>query len=211
MRTSLRSAATVVAAFVVLPITAIAQGGGHADAVTVFIGMSSATMHGDSVPGPTHKFGALAGLSYEPGRAGRLSFVPGIEFVTKGVKTLYAVNGGVVLTDVTLGYVEAPLLVGVRADPMGGLTPRVLVGPTVAVRATCAVGVQGQAGAYGCADVGGGVTTTDAGAMAAAALDFRMGGRGYSLVAAWERGLTNVVKDNDAKNRTLTLTLGATW
>ena len=72
------------AALLALSTAVAAQGARPNARITVLVGAMSATMHGDSVPGPTHKSGTVAGVAFDWPHTGRLSFLPGIEFGAAG-------------------------------------------------------------------------------------------------------------------------------
>ncbi len=76
----------------------------------------------------------------------------------------------------------------------GGITPYLLAGPEIAVKAGSDVVVGGQAGNYTCAGI-----------------DFRIGKRRYTMSARYDYGVRNVVKNNDAKNRTFGVVAGLAW
>jgi hypothetical protein len=198
----------------------------------VYAGFKNSTMKGDSVPGPLSKNGFLGGAFLTWPISGGIAIQPEVVFAQKGVTTLFARSQGLVSTNISVSYIEVPVLLRWSGRQMGSVMPYLLAGPEVAVRAACDVAVGGQAGNYTCADIGSsyssfscpscvatpgsgnvrnGVESGDFGAIAGAGLDFRIGARRYTVSARYDYGMTNVVKNNDAKNRTFAVVAGLVW
>jgi hypothetical protein len=205
-----------VAAASAIPGCAHAQG--ERPAFGVYAGFSNSTMKGDSVPGPLSKNGFLGGAFLTWPLGDNVAVQPEIVFAPKGVTTLDARPSGIVSTDIRVNYVEVPILLRWSGPQMiGSISPYLLAGPQIAVRAGCTVVAGGVSGHYTCADIGSvgtisnGVESTDFGAIAGAGIDFRIGARRYTASARYDYGMHNVVKNNDAKNRTFGIVAGVVW
>jgi hypothetical protein len=230
MRRALPVALLALAAFSAVPAPAPARAQAPRLAYGVYVGFKNSTMKGDSVPGPLSKNGFLGGTFLTWPLADGFALQPEIVFAQKGVTTLDAQATGLVSTDIRVSYVEVPVLLRWSGPRMGGgITPYLLAGPEVSVRAGCDVVVGGLAGNFTCADVGSGpknavcpacadvgrvrngVESSDFGAIAGAGIDFRIGARRYTMSVRYDYGMHNVVKNNDAKNRTLGVVAGLVW
>jgi hypothetical protein len=210
------TAALLLVAAAAIPGCAGAQGG--QPAFGLYAGFNNSTMKGDSVPGPLSKNGFLGGVFLTWPLGDNVALQPEIVFAPKGVTTLDARPAGIVSTDIRVNYVEVPVLLRWSGPQMNGsIVPYLLAGPQVAVKAGCTVVAGGISGHYTCADIGSignvsnGVEGMDFGAIAGAGIDFRIGARRYTVSARYDYGLHNVVKNNDAKNRTFGVVAGLVW
>ena len=200
-------ALALLAAATAVPLPARAQS--HRPAFGLYAGVDNSTMKGDSVPGPLHKSGFLGGAFLTWALSDRLALQPELVFAQKGVTTLDARPKGIVSTDIRVSYVEIPLLLRINGAALhGGVTPFALLGPEIALKAACSVAVGGLSGRYTCKDVGDGLEAGDFGGIAGAGIDFRIGTRIYSLSARYDYGMSNVVKNNAAKNLSFGVLLG---
>jgi hypothetical protein len=176
-------------------------------ALTVYAGYTWATLKGDSVPGPTHRFGVIAGASVTWQLAGRFAFQPELQFVQKGDDQVSTYQGGTYTTRIRLNYVEVPLLVRVSGDAIRGITPYVVGGPQFAFKAGCGVDVTGLPGSYTCDDLPA-VESSDWGVVVGGGADFTVAGRALTLSARYDRGLKDAFADNEAKTETVVVMLG---
>jgi hypothetical protein len=216
MRRALPVALLALAASSAVPARAPAQAA--RTSYGVYAGFKNSTMKGDSVPAPLSKNGFLGGAFVTWPLSGGIAIQPELVFAQKGVVTLDARSTGIVSTDIRVNYLEVPVLLRWSGRQMGGgLTPYLLAGPEISIKVGCDVVVGGLAGNYTCADVGSiggvrnGVESSDFGGIAGAGIDFRVGAQRYTLSARYDYGMSNVVKNNDAKNRTFGVVAGLVW
>lgn len=175
----------------------------------VYVGGSSATIHGDSVPGPTHLPGFVIGASAQVGAGRRVSLQPELQFVQKGDNEVDEFGGSAFTTRIRLSYVEVPVLLRVTGDAMGPrLRPFVVAGPAIAFKVGCGVTVTGLPGNYTCSDLPP-AESVDFGAIVGGGVDFPLFRRRHTLQVRYDLGLVNAFKNNDAKNRALTVVFGA--
>jgi hypothetical protein len=195
------------AMFAGAPIGARAQGSGDHTALGLLAGSSWTTLHGADIPGPTHAWGLALGAFARWGFGARFAFQPELQFIQKGDNQVDIAGTTTFTEAIHLSYVEVPLLLRVHADPMRGVTPYLVAGPAVAIKSGCSVDVRGLAGNWSCANLPA-AESLDYGAIAGGGVEFALGGRTYSLSARYDWGAKDAFKQNDAKNRALSLLLG---
>jgi outer membrane protein with beta-barrel domain len=175
--------------------------------VTIYGGLTVATLHGDSVPGPLHTGGFAAGAALTWPVANHVAVQPELQYVQKGDDETDSFIGGVFTMHIRLNYIELPVLLRLSGDPIRGVTPFLIGGPEVAFKASCSIDVKGRSGNYTCADLPP-AESTDWGAVAGGGLEVPIMGRSFSIGARYDWGLRDAFKDNQAKTRTLSLLLG---
>lgn len=175
--------------------------------LAVYAGLTRATMHGDSVPGPLHTTGFIGGAAVSMHLVDRFSLQPELQFVQKGDDEADAFGGGVLSEHIRLNYIEVPVLLRASGDAIRGVTPFVIGGPQVAFKASCSIDVKGVANHYTCADLPP-VESTEFGVVAGAGVDAAIMGHAISVSARYDWGLRDAFKNNLAKTRTLAILLG---
>jgi hypothetical protein len=202
-----RFALTFAAAIIAAAAPAALSAQSDAAHLVIYAGYTSATLHGDSVPGPTHTPGFALGVALTKPMSARFAFQPELQFIQKGDDETDSYRGGTFTMHIRLSYLELPLLVRVTGGDLGGITPYLVAGPQIAVKAGCSIVVTGLAGNYTCANLPA-AESMDWGAVAGAGLDFSVAGRPLTLSARHDWGLKDAFKDNIAKTRTASVVLG---
>lgn len=132
MRKTLRIAAAALA-LTVLPTTLLAQDGGVGLDLGIKAGVNLATLSTDGeTPGRRTGFigGAHLTISLPDSK---FYFQPELLYSMKGFSE--SVNGET--GTLALDYVDIPLLVGLRFDTGGSVTPRVFLGPQASINTSC--------------------------------------------------------------------------
>ena len=143
MRQTLRIAATALA-LTVLPTTLLAQDGGVGLDLGIKAGVNLATLSTDGeTPGRRTGFIGGAHLTISLPES-MVYFQPELLYSMKG----FSESLGGESATLALDYVDIPLLVGLRFDTGGSLTPRVFLGPQASINTSCKLkGDQGGANA----------------------------------------------------------------
>lgn len=165
-------------------------------------GMNSSQVRGDE-GSSEHRTGFVGGLYGAYGIGGRLSFRPEMLISDKGGKRSSAND-----VALELRYLQVPLLLQVDLGGTGQVRPRLMAGPSVALRIGCKVSanlVGGTDVTVKCDDAPGGdpVKVSEASAIIGAALDFDRWGFGVR----YDHGLTDISDVSaraPAKLRTIT-------
>ncbi|MFI5312190.1 MAG: porin family protein [Gemmatimonadales bacterium] len=189
------------------PIPGWSQGADDHTVLGLYLGASVSTLHGVDVPGPTHTSGFAVGAFARWGLGDHFAFQPELQFIQKGDNQVDIAGTQTFTTALRLSYVEVPLLFRLRGEQMGGLVPFLVVGPALAVRAGCSVDVRGLAGSYSCNNLPE-RESLDYGAIAGGGVDLTVGGRTFTISARYDWGVKDAFRNNDAKNRALSVLLG---
>ena len=199
----------LVGCTVVSSIAAAGSAGAQVErtGVTIYGGLTRATLHGDSVPGPLHTFGFVGGAAVSWRVANHVVLQPELQFVQKGDDETDSFSGGVLSEHIRLNYVEVPVLLRVSGTEIHGVTPFLIGGPQVAFKASCSIDVKGVSGNYTCADLPP-IESTEFGVVAGGGVDAPIMGHAVSVSARYDWGLRDAFKDNLAKTRTLAVLLG---
>lgn len=194
-----------------ISLIAAAAGSAHAQVertgVMVYAGLTRATLHGDSVPGPLHTTGFIGGAAISWHLVDRFALQPELQFVQKGDDETDAFGGGVISEHIRLNYIEVPVLLRASGDAVHGVTPFVIGGPQVAFKTSCSIDVKGVANNYTCADFPP-AESTEFGVVAGGGVDAAVMGHAISVSARYDWGLRDAFKNNLAKTRTLAVLLG---
>jgi hypothetical protein len=174
---------------------------------TVYGGFTSATLHGDSVPGPMHTGGFVVGAALAWRVANHVALQPELQYVQKGDDETDSFSGGVFSEHIRLNYIEVPVLLRISGDAIRGVTPYLIGGPQMSFKASCSIDVKGLPGNYTCRDLPP-AESTDWGAVVGGGLDVPVMGYAVSIGARYDWGLKDAFKDNQAKTRTFSLLLG---
>src|SRR5215467_12935613 len=94
----------------VAAVTTTARAQTDRAAITIYGGLTSATLHGDSVPGPLHRAGFAAGAAVAWRIANHVAVQPELQFVQKGDDEVDSFSGGTFSEHIRLNYVEIPVL-----------------------------------------------------------------------------------------------------
>ena len=178
-------------------------------AVTIYGGITLATLHGDSVPGPLHTSGFVGGAAFTWPIARYVAVQPELQFVQKGDDETDTFSGGVFTEHIRLNYIEVPVLLRISSESEHGVTPFLVGGPEVAFKASCSIDVKGLPGTrnYTCADLPP-AESTDWGVVAGGGMDVGVMGHALSVSARYDWGLRDAFKNNVAKTRTFVVLLG---
>jgi hypothetical protein len=175
--------------------------------ITIYGGLTVATLHGDSVPGPLHTSGFVGGAAVAWPLTNHVSLQPELQFVQKGDDETDTFSGGIFSEHIRLNYVEVPVLLRLSASSERGVTPFFVGGPQIAFKTSCSIDVHGLPGNYTCADLPH-AESMDWGVIAGVGTDVAVMGHALSLSARYDWGLRDAFKDNQAKTRTLVVLLG---
>lgn len=207
-------ASTFVAAILASPVTPgvmRAQSGSAGPLIGLWAGVTSSTFRGADAPGPTNLTGFSAGVSTQWRLARHWALQPELDFLQKGSYEFDLSGGGsLYATRVRLDYLEVPVLVRAAASPIGPLVPFAMLGPEIAFKVGCDVVVNGVPGNYSCADLPS-AQTVDYGGIAGAGVDYALGRQLFTLSVRYDLGAANAFAGNDAKNRSVTVALGAAF
>ena len=114
--------------------------------------------------------------------------------------------------DVSLSYIEIPLLARAALGTWDAVTPVIMMGPEIAFKSGCSLTVQGgRTTPYTCADISASVVPIDVGVIGGAGIDVRIGARVFTAAVRYDYGLRDAFKDNDARNRSLEIVAGVRW
>jgi hypothetical protein len=209
-----RIALSLLAAVAIAPVVSTpAQPqapGGHLP-VGIWAGVTSATIRGSDATGPTDIAGFSAGVFTQWRLAPHWALQPEVQYTQKGSDEVAMTNGGTVYSmHIRLSYVEVPVLLRVEGSPLGPLTPFAVLGPEVAFKTGCGLVLTGLPGDFSCASLPP-AESVDYGGIGGAGVAFRLAGRTYGLSARYDVGLANAFKDNNARNRALTILLGTVF
>ena len=184
-------------------------------AITIYGGLTSATLHGDSVPGPLHRAGFAAGAAVAWRIGDHVALQPELQFVQKGDDEVDSFSGGTFSEHIRLNYVEIPVLLrfSTTLDRLGmgesfhRVSPFVVAGPQISFKASCSIVVQGLPGNFTCADLPP-AESTDWGVVAGGGVELPVLGQLLSVGARYDWGLRDAFKDNVAKTRTFVALIG---
>jgi hypothetical protein len=184
-------------------------------AITIYGGLTSATLHGDSVPGPLHRAGFAAGAAVSWPIASHFAVQPELQFAQKGDDETDSYSGGIFSMHIRLNYIEIPVLLraSTSLDRLGfgedyrRVVPFLVAGPQISFKTSCSIDVQGLPGNYTCADLPA-ARTTDWGFVAGGGVELPVMSHAISVGARYDWGLRDAFVNNIAKTRTFSALIG---
>jgi hypothetical protein len=166
--------------------------------------LNIARVSGEEVPDVSNRLGFGGGAYLAIPLGPQLDFQPEILFATKGTKS----GSGAQEATLALSYLEIPLLARVNFKSSSSVTPLLVFGPALAIKASCSVDLPGG-GSNDCAQITDGeFNTVDAGLVMGGGLSFAVAGRNVLLGVRYNLGLRRIVTDSDSKNRVLSFVGG---
>ena len=207
-------AATVLFALALAPASLLAQDTGVAMDLGVKVGVNLATLNtsGDT---PGRRTGFIGGghLTVKLPNS-MFYFQPELLYSMKGFSEDVDGDTGTLALD----YVDVPVLVGIRFDTGGSVTPRVFLGPQASIKTGCKL--KGDVSGGGSASIdcdsdllGGGLDTKSVlfDMLFGAGVDFDMGNLAIVFDARYDLGLTDALELGDSKMSALQFLAGVAF
>ncbi|MBT8462499.1 MAG: PorT family protein [Gemmatimonadetes bacterium] len=212
MLKSVRTAAVLLAVSL-LPAQLMAQDTGVSMDLGVKVGVNLATLSGDG-ESPGRRTGLIGGGHLTIGLPNSMFyFQPELLYSAKGFSES---EGGNTAT-LALDYIDVPLLVGIRFDTGGSVTPRVFLGPQASIKASCKLkGSQdGDSASIDCdSELIGEVFAAKSvlfDILFGAGVDFDMGNVAIVFDARYDLGLTDALELGSSKMSALQFLAGVAF
>lgn len=173
--------------------------------VGALAGANRSTAVGSDAEGFTSRIGAVGGAQLVRTLGGNLALEVDGLFSIKGARKA----GQGITADVTLNYVEVPLLLRIGRSTGGTVRPFATAGASAGFRLSCTATERGMglSGSASCDEVAD-FRRFDATLIGGAGLDAALGSGTMTLAVRYGYGLQTIVTDADVKNRALTLLTG---
>lgn len=173
-------------------------------------GVNFATLGGDSVENAKTRTGFVAGVYADWPMSNGFSFHPSVLYSMEGAKESDS------QADVTLkqDYIRVPAMLRYTWPMAGTSHPFVAVGPSFGYQVKCEIsgssnGISASASCDAFTEPGGSQRKKfDVSGRVEAGIDFAMSGRKLTLGGAYSYGFTDVVNNESAKNRVISVFLG---
>lgn len=193
------------AAILLLPAGASAQGLLQRADFGVKVGLTSGTIRGDSVATVGRARGIAGGVYYSVPLSPIISFQPELLYIQKGY-TYVDTEGNE--TEVTLGYIEVPLLLMFTIPSRGRVHSNLYAGPYVAFGFQSSTDDEDDFLAVLAA-----FNNTDFGITFGGNIGFMFSGKELTIGARYDLGLADVSRSrrSDVKTGTLALLVGITF
>jgi hypothetical protein len=172
-------------------------------------GLNFASMSGSDATGTSARTTFHAGLGANMTLGGNIFFQPQVLYFMKGPKMEFS---GVTAT-LKMGYVEVPLLLGMRI-PMANsnIRPFIVAGPSIGIKMSCKIKASGggTTAELNCDDssVGMTVRSTDIGLAAGLGVELPMGSGRLQIFGRYSMGLSEPIQDSNVKNTVISVGAG---
>lgn len=201
MRNTIRIAALALT-LTMLPASLLAQEGGTGMQLGLKAGVNLATLNTDGET-PGRRTGFIGGAHLTISLPNSMFyFQPELLYSMKGFSEEVDGDTGTLALD----YVDIPVLVGIRFDTGGSVTPRVFLGPQASVKTSCKLKGDigdGGSGSIDCDSelLGGGLETKSVlfDMLFGAGLDLDMGKLDVVFDARYDLGLTDALEFGNSK------------
>jgi hypothetical protein len=177
----------------------------------IIAGLNRANFGGEDAEGSETRTGLLLGATLTLPLAPAVSFQPELLFSQKGARIDEAGDEG----EITMNYVELPLLFRADFPVQGKVRPFVYAGPALSYQATCDIKITSGAlaASFTCEEFAEQVIGDpslefekfDYGILFGGGIGFDLGGQALSIGARYNYGLRRISSDGDLKHRVLSV------